>query len=129
MDVVADGTVDAVVNTVTGDRATLQDGFAIRRAAVERRIPVFTSLDTARSAAESLVNGVGDFAVRPIHEYREAPEPSRATGWSASSRVRTSSMIACVWKGCVKSAYGGAFGLQPTFSSRSTSSSRPGRSR
>ena len=78
VDVVADGTVDAVVNTVTGDRATLQDGFAIRRAAVERRIPVFTSLDTARSAAESLVNGVGDFAVRPIHEYREAPEPSRA---------------------------------------------------
>ena len=74
VDVVADGTVDAVVNTVTGDRATLQDGFQIRRAAVERRIPVFTSLDTARAAAESLVNGEGDFAVRPIHEYREAPE-------------------------------------------------------
>ena len=74
VDVVADGTVDAVVNTVTGDCATLQDGFQIRRAAVERRIPVFTSLDTARAAAESLVNGEGDFAVRPIHEYREMPE-------------------------------------------------------
>ena len=70
VDVVADGTVDAVVNTVTGDRATLQDGFQIRRAAVERRIPVFTSLDTARAAAESLVNGEADYSVRPIHEYR-----------------------------------------------------------
>ena len=53
VDVIADGTVDAVVNTVTGDRATLQDGFEIRRAAVDRRIPCFTSLDTARAAVES----------------------------------------------------------------------------
>ena len=42
VDVISDGTVDAVVNTVTGDRETLQDGFAIRRAATDRRIPCFT---------------------------------------------------------------------------------------
>ena len=49
VDVIADGAVDAVVNTLTGDREALKDGFEIRREAVERRIPCFTSLDTARA--------------------------------------------------------------------------------
>ena len=31
MDIIMDGTVDAVVNTVTGERSHLQDGFQIRR--------------------------------------------------------------------------------------------------
>ena len=48
---------------------TLQDGFAIRRAAVERRIPCFTSLDTARAAAESLIDGSGSYNVKPLSEY------------------------------------------------------------
>ena len=52
IDIILDGTVDAVVNTVTGERTNLQDGFEIRRAAVEQRIPCFTSLDTARAAVE-----------------------------------------------------------------------------
>ena len=71
VDVIVDGTVDAVVNTVTGDMATLQDGFEIRRAAVERRIPCFTSLDTARAAVESLANGDGGYSVKPLPVYRE----------------------------------------------------------
>ena len=70
VDIIADGTVDAVVNTVTGDRDVLQDGFNIRRAAVERRIPVFTSLDTARAAAESLA-APSDYNVKPLQEYRQ----------------------------------------------------------
>ncbi|MBM3947916.1 MAG: carbamoyl-phosphate synthase large subunit [SAR202 cluster bacterium] len=68
VDVINDGTVNAVVNTVTGDRDVLQDGFQIRRAAVERRIPCFTSLDTARAAAESLAS-VADYNVKPLPEY------------------------------------------------------------
>ncbi|MBM3943926.1 MAG: carbamoyl-phosphate synthase large subunit [SAR202 cluster bacterium] len=68
VDIIADGTVDAVVNTVTGDRDVLQDGFDIRRAAVERRIPCFTSLDTARAAAESLA-APADYNVKPVKEY------------------------------------------------------------
>ena len=71
VDIIMDGTVDAVVNTVTGDRETLQDGFEIRRAAVERRIPCFTSLDTARAAVESLSNGSETYSVRPLSAYRE----------------------------------------------------------
>ena len=69
LDVINDGTVDAVVNTVTGDREILQDGFAIRRAAVDRRIPCFTSLDTARAAVESLLNGGSNYSVKPLRAY------------------------------------------------------------
>ena len=69
VDIIMDGTVDAVVNTVTGERETLQDGFEIRRAAVERRIPCFTSLDTARAAVDSLSNGSAAYSVKPLSEY------------------------------------------------------------
>ena len=72
IDIIMNGTVDALVNTVTGERSHLQDGFQIRRAAVERRIPCFTSLDTARAAAESLLNGPGGYSVRRRSEYLDA---------------------------------------------------------
>ena len=72
VDIITDGTVDAVINTVTGDRETLQDGFEIRRAAVERRIPCFTSLDTARAAAESLSNSSDAYNVKPLSQYLAA---------------------------------------------------------
>ena len=52
--VINDGTVRAVVNVPTGGRDAEQDGFYIRRAAVERRIPCFTSIDTARCAVEAV---------------------------------------------------------------------------
>ena len=72
-----DGTVDAVVNIPTGDRHAQQDGFYIRRAAVERTIPCFTSIDTAICAA-MVANGIGadgeqsaraDFNVKTLSEY------------------------------------------------------------
>ena len=69
IDVISDGTVDAVINTVTGGRVPLHDGFQIRRAAAERRIPCFTSLDTARVAAEALVDGSQIFDVCRLNEY------------------------------------------------------------
>ena len=70
VDVIEDGTVQAVVNTVTGDREVLQDGFAIRRAATEARIPCFTSLDTARAAVESMVGSGADYSIKPLPAYR-----------------------------------------------------------
>ena len=57
VDVIEDGRVSGVVNTVTEATSVLRDGFYIRRAAAERRIPCFTSLDTARAAVESLLMG------------------------------------------------------------------------
>ncbi len=69
VDIIVDGTVDAVVNTVSGARVPLRDGFEIRQAAVQHRIPCFTSLDTARSAVESLANGGGSYNVKPLRDY------------------------------------------------------------
>ena len=70
VDIIEDGTVQAVVNTVTGDREVLQDGFAIRRAATEARIPCFTSLDTARAAVESMAGSGPEYSVKPLPMYR-----------------------------------------------------------
>ena len=51
VDVIADGTVRCVLNTPEGRlTGSLRDGFHIRRAAAEKRIPCFTSIDTARAA-------------------------------------------------------------------------------
>jgi len=69
VDVIQDGSVDGVVNTITGGRAPLRDGFAIRRAAAERGIPCFTSLDTIRVAVESLVGKHKSYNVKPMSEY------------------------------------------------------------
>jgi carbamoyl-phosphate synthase large subunit len=66
-----------VINTPEGRfTGTLRDGFYIRRAATEKRIPCFTSVDTARAAVDALTatlshNGAVPYQVRPIHEYRE----------------------------------------------------------
>lgn len=70
IDIINDGTVNGVVNTITGGRIPLRDGFHIRRAAAEKRIPCFTSLDTARAAAEALVNGGQIYSAQPLSTYR-----------------------------------------------------------
>ena len=73
--VINDGTVKAVVNVPTGGRDAEQDGFYIRRAAVERRIPCFTSIDTARCAVEAVYapetagDADGDLNVMTLTEY------------------------------------------------------------
>ena len=69
VDVIDDGSVGAVINTLSGDTSTLRDGFFIRRAAVERQIPCFTSLDTARAAVESLLMEETNYRVQCIEEY------------------------------------------------------------
>jgi carbamoyl-phosphate synthase large subunit len=68
-DVISEGLVDLVVNTMSGGRDPMQDGFYIRRAAVERRIPCYTSLDTALVAAETLADGGGQYNILPVSEY------------------------------------------------------------
>ena len=69
-DVIRDGLVQGVINTPGGGEASvMRDGFQIRRAAAEKRIPCFTSLDTARSAVDSVLHGDRSFAVQPLREY------------------------------------------------------------
>ena len=69
VDVIEDGSVSAVVNTVSGAPEVMRDGFYIRRAAVEKQIPCFTSMDTARAAAESLHAGPEAYEIATIGEY------------------------------------------------------------
>jgi len=70
VDIINDGTVDGVVNTVTGGQIPLRDGFYIRRAAAEKRVPCFTSLDTVHAAVEALANGNQSYTVQPLPDYR-----------------------------------------------------------
>jgi carbamoyl-phosphate synthase large subunit len=69
IDVIRDNSVSGVINTITGGRVPLQDGLDIRRAAAEKRIPCFTSLDTARVAIGALADSSQIFNVQPLREY------------------------------------------------------------
>jgi carbamoyl-phosphate synthase large subunit len=69
VDVIQGNSVGGVINTITGGRIPLKDGLAIRRAAAEKRIPCFTSLDTARVAIAALANRGKIFNVQPLREY------------------------------------------------------------
>jgi len=70
VDVIRDGTVKGVVNTITGGDASLRDGFYIRRAAAEKQVPCFTSLDTVRAVVEALSSPNQTYLVQPLPDYR-----------------------------------------------------------
>ena len=75
LDVIVDGEVDLVINTMSNWRqetrtGVIRDGFEIRRAAVERRIPCLTSLDTAAALLESAAAANRDLEVATIGEWR-----------------------------------------------------------
>ena len=79
VDVIVRGDVSLVINTMSniysepGEAGgpVFKDGFEIRRAAVERRIPCLTSLDTATALLESAVAAANEMEVRTITEWRE----------------------------------------------------------
>jgi carbamoyl-phosphate synthase large subunit len=78
LDVITQGQVNLVINTMSNIYAepgevggpVFKDGFEIRRAAVERRIPCLTSLDTATALLESAVAASHPIEVRTIGEWR-----------------------------------------------------------
>ncbi len=69
IDIIRDGTLNGVVNTSAGERGPIRDGFEIRRAAVEKRIPCFTSLDTIRAVVTSLRMGEQTYSVQQLQDY------------------------------------------------------------
>ncbi|PKB73755.1 MAG: carbamoyl phosphate synthase large subunit [SAR202 cluster bacterium Io17-Chloro-G7] len=69
VDVIEDGSVGAVINTVSEASSVLRDGYLIRRAAAERQVPCFTSLDTARAAVQDLLMEHSNYSVLCIDEY------------------------------------------------------------
>ena len=78
LDVIVNGEVDLVINTMSNlyesapsGQPVVRDGFEIRRAAVERRIPCLTSLDTAAALVESAATSGGELRVRTVTEWQE----------------------------------------------------------
>ena len=69
LDHVRDPETVLVINTLTWDRPTLEDGFRMRRSANERMLPCLTSLDTAAALVRALESAADDF-VLPIDHYR-----------------------------------------------------------
>ena len=72
LDVIRDGTVDAVINTPGWTHQELQHGFQIRRVAVERGIPCVTSIDTALAMVDALAETRGTYSIQPYVSYRQA---------------------------------------------------------
>jgi carbamoyl-phosphate synthase large subunit len=64
------GECAAVINTPTFGRTVDRDGFLIRRAAVEARVPCLTSLDTALAVVTALRASAVTTSVAPLAEYR-----------------------------------------------------------
>jgi len=75
---VRSGGCAAVVNTPTGLAEADRDGFLIRRAAVEARVPCLTSLDTALAVVTALRASAASYDVAPLADYRATPAPSAA---------------------------------------------------
>ncbi len=69
VDIIEDGSVGAVINTVSEVSSVLRDGYLMRRSAAERQVPCFTSLDTARAAVQSLLMEHSNYNVQCIDEY------------------------------------------------------------
>jgi carbamoyl-phosphate synthase large subunit len=68
--VIRSGRCAAVVNTPTLGKTVDRDGFLIRRAAVEARVPCLTSLDTALAVVTALRASAVSYSVAPLAEYR-----------------------------------------------------------
>jgi len=68
--IVRSGRCAAVVNTPTLGKTVDRDGFLIRRAAVEARVPCLTSLDTALAVVTALRASAVSYSVAPLAEYR-----------------------------------------------------------
>jgi carbamoyl-phosphate synthase large subunit len=73
LQLIRSGTCAAVVNTPTLGKTVDRDGFLIRRAAVEARVPCLTSLDTALAVVTALRASAQSYNVAPLAEYRSAP--------------------------------------------------------
>jgi len=79
VELIQGGEIDLVINTPTRGRLPARNGFRLRRAAVEFRVPCVTSLDTARALLD-VIRALSDgrtVTVRSLGEY-ELLRQSRA---------------------------------------------------
>jgi len=69
VDMITDGKIDLVFNTTRG-KVSLTDSFAIRRSALERGIPYYTTVEGAKAAAHAISEyRLGKFSISSLQEY------------------------------------------------------------
>lgn len=70
LDSIRAGEVDLVINTPTVGRNQVRDGYAIRRAAIDLRIPYITTVTSARAAAQAIESMLkGKISIGSLNEY------------------------------------------------------------
>ena len=70
MDRILDGDVHLVVNTTAGS-ASIKDSFSIRRTALMRGLPYYTTMSAARAAADAIARlKAGSIQVCSLQEYQ-----------------------------------------------------------
>ncbi len=79
VELIRSGRCAVVLNTPTLGTEVDSDGFLIRRAAVEARVPCLTSLDTALAVVTALRASANAHGVAPLEEYRLPPAPLATT--------------------------------------------------
>ena len=57
VDMIKNGEISLIVNTVEEKRVAVRDSYVIRRAALQERVPIFTTLDGARAACTGIEQG------------------------------------------------------------------------
>ncbi|HLT59186.1 MAG TPA: carbamoyl-phosphate synthase large subunit [Limnochordales bacterium] len=76
VELIRDGEIDLLINTPTRGRLPARNGFRMRRAAVEFRVPCVTSLDTAKALLD-VIRALSDgrqVGVRSLGEYLQLRE-------------------------------------------------------
>ena len=75
-----------MVNTPTLGKDVDRDGFLIRRAAVEARVPCLTSLDTALAVVTALRASALPYDVAPLSVYRAGATTGTAEAVAGADR-------------------------------------------
>lgn len=69
VDLIINGRIDLIINTTVGEQS-IRDSFSIRRTALDRRVPYFTTIRGAAAAARAIAAGTRrELTVKPIQQY------------------------------------------------------------
>jgi carbamoyl-phosphate synthase large subunit len=69
VDMIKNGEISLIVNTVEEKRTAVRDSYAIRRAALQQRVALFTTLDGARAACAGMEHAeeLRPYAMQRLH--------------------------------------------------------------
>src|SRR5439155_21653742 len=77
VDALAGGAIALVINTTTANAQAIRDSFSIRRTALVKDVPYFTTIAAAKAAAlgiAAIIAGRGVLDVRALQEYHPQPQ-------------------------------------------------------